>query len=168
MSKHCSDLVVTFVCTGNTCRSPMAERLFLHAIQAEGKPINELKAISAGVSAFEGSLPSANAVKALRDCGLDISNHLSQSLTQSIVDQSFVIFCMTDIHKRIVLEEFSLDVDKVYMLREFLHGVKDKNIADPFGQNLEVYKGCRDNIVEAIPSVIHFLKSKILQNLSSG
>lgn len=141
----------------------MAERLFLHAIQVQEKPICFLKATSAGISAFEGSPPSPNAIKVLKDCGLDISKHKSQELTQEIVDKSIAIFCMTEVHREFVLEEFDVDEDKVHLMREFLPSIINKDISDPFGRNLDAYKTCRDNIVEAIPSVINFLKTKLLQ-----
>lgn len=134
----------------------------MHAIKAQEQPICFLKAISAGISAFDGSPPSPNAVKALTDCGLDISGHRSRSLSQKIVDQSIAIFCMTNVHRRVILQEFNVDADNVHLLRDFMP-IKDKDIPDPFGQSLEAYKVCRDNIVEAIPSVINFLKNKFLQ-----
>lgn len=154
---------VTFVCTGNTCRSPMAEKLFLHAIGAEKSPINHLKAISAGISAYDGDPASPNAVKVLKDCGLSLNGHRSQSLTQEMINASLVIFCMTDIHKKTILNEFNINAHPIYLMREFLP-LSSKNIPDPFGQNLEVYKNCRDNIVETIPSIINFLKNTLLKN----
>jgi len=153
---------ITFVCTGNTCRSPMAEKLFLHAIGIEKSPINQLKAISAGISAYEGDPASPNAVKALKDCGLNLNGHRSRSLTQEIINSSLVIFCMTDIHKKTILNEFDTNAHPIYLMREFLP-VTAKNIPDPFGQNLEVYKNCRDNIVETIPSIINFIKNTLLK-----
>lgn len=162
MNSEFTDRFITFVCTGNTCRSPMAEKLFMHAIQAQEQPICLLRAFSAGVSAFDGCPPSPNAVKALKDCGLDISSHQSRSLSQKIVDKSIAIFCMTNVHRRVILQEFNVDEEKVHLLRDFMP-IKDKDIPDPFGRSLEAYKVCRDNIVEAIPSVINFLKTKFLQ-----
>lgn len=150
---------VTFVCTGNTCRSPMAEKLFLHAIQAEKPPINQLKAISTGISAYEGDFASPNALKVLKDCGLSLNDHRSQLLTQKIIDQSLVIFCMTEIHRRIILQDFKINDSPIYLMREFMSSTSNKDIPDPFGQSLEVYKACRDNLVEAIPSIINFLKN---------
>ena len=154
---------ITFVCTGNTCRSPMAEKLFLHAIGNEAEPIKSLKAASAGLTAYEGSPPSANSVKALKDCGLDINGHRAQSLTQEMIDQSLAIFCMTHVHMELINLEFDIDDHPIYLLREFLPSEKNKDVPDPFGQNIEAYKVCRDSIVEAIPSIIHFLKNDLLK-----
>lgn len=163
MNSEFNDRYITFVCTGNTCRSPMAEKLFLHAIQAENPPINQLKAISTGISAYEGDLPSSNAVKVLKDCGLNLNSHRSHQLTQEIIDASLAIFCMTEIHRKTILQDFDIDEHPIYLMREFMSSPSNKDIPDPFGQNLEVYKACRDNLVEAIPSIINFLKTTLLK-----
>lgn len=140
----------------------MAEKLFLHAIQKEPEPIRSLKAISAGISAFEGSPPSHNAIIAIKDCGLNLNSHKSRPLTQDIIDQSLAIFCMSEVHLNLIKEEFQIDDHPLYLLRDFLPPPHNNDVHDPFGQNLEAYKNCRDSIAEAIPTIIQFLKTKLL------
>ena len=140
----------------------MAEKLFLHAIANEDEPLKSLKAISAGISAFEGIPASANAIKALGDCGLELNGHKAKMLTQEMVDKSLAIFCMTHVHVEMLHVEYEIDDHPIYLLREFLPEETNKDIVDPFGSSLETYKDCRDSIVEAIPSIIEFLKKDLL------
>jgi len=72
---------VLFICTGNVCRSPMAEGIFRHAIQGRGN----YRVISAGLGAMEGQLPSLHAVDAVRELGIDISSQRSRMLTPELV-----------------------------------------------------------------------------------
>lgn len=152
---------VLFVCTGNTCRSPMAEKLFLHAIKSEKEPIKSIQAKSAGLGAFEGSPPSTYTIKVLNDCNIRIEGHKSHQLTQKMVDGALVIFCMTKVHREILENEYDLEEKKVLLMRELLPGIEGVDIRDPFGESLEEYQACRDNMVEAIPWIINFLKKEI-------
>src|SRR6185369_6953246 len=72
---------ILFVCTGNVCRSPMAEGLFRHAVKGSG----EFRVVSAGVGAIDGQPPSAHAVKALRELQIDIGSQRSRMLTGELV-----------------------------------------------------------------------------------
>jgi protein-tyrosine phosphatase len=156
-------ITITFVCTGNTCRSPMAERLFMHAIDAEN-PIKDIINIqSAGVAAFDGSPASPNAVKALKDCKIELKDHQSQSLTQDLVDTSDIIVCMTRTHKDIVNLHFNVDNKKVLLMLEPLNPKKAKSVPDPFGGSLREYKECRDVIMEGVPALIKFIKKEVLK-----
>ena len=85
---------ILFVCTGNVCRSPMAEGLFQHAIRGR----RDFQAVSAGVGALEGQPPSVHAVRALRELGVDISNRRSRMLTRELVEEADYIFGMTHSH----------------------------------------------------------------------
>ena len=75
------NLILT-ICTGNVCRSPMAEKLLQHALAVEDKPLNQIEIVSAGVAAGYGDPASANSVAALKKVKIDLDRHKSQPLTQ--------------------------------------------------------------------------------------
>src|SRR5213593_780141 len=85
---------ILFVCTGNICRSPMAEGLFRHATRGRG----EYRVLSAGVGAIDGQPPSAHAARALRELGVDISRQRSRMLMADLVQEADYIFGMTHGH----------------------------------------------------------------------
>jgi protein-tyrosine-phosphatase len=149
--------LIICVCTANVCRSPMAERLLKHALRAEKPPLSNLKVISAGTSAFLGDGPSTHSVQVLKKVGLDLLNHRSQPLSQDLLDHAFLILCMTSTHKLIIESQLAEGPPPhVFMFREWLDA---GDIEDPYGQSLEAYEGCRDSLVEAIPSIIQFSKT---------
>src|SRR5262245_41377559 len=146
---------ILFVCTGNVCRSPMAEGLFRHA--ARGR--SDLQVLSAGVGAIDGQPPSAYAVQALRDLGIDISQQRSRMLTAELVNQADYIFGMTHGHVDAVNLLYPQAVEKTFLLREFddTLDVFEKDISDPIGGSLEVYLECRDQIEQGIASMLKFI-----------
>lgn len=150
---------VTVVCTANICRSPMGEKLLAHALQAAGEPLSSITVQSAGVSAFCGEPASANALRAVKKVGLDLSGHRSQGMTQAIVDQSLAIFCMTQTHRAMIEMQFAQTTPHVYLFRELMGGGADVEIPDPFGSSLPAYEAARDSMVEAVPSIVAFLKA---------
>src|SRR5450759_5762549 len=85
---------ILFVCTGNICRSPMAEGIFRQAVQGRG----DYRVLSAGIGAVNGQPPSPYAVQAVRELGIDISGQRSRMLTSDLVQQSDYIFGMTHSH----------------------------------------------------------------------
>ncbi len=151
--------LIIFVCTANICRSPMAERLFRHAIDAEEEPLKSLKVISTGVSAIPGQTPSLNSVKALEKVGISLDNHESRPIDQSMMDRAVAIFCMTESH-RTMIEMYADPIPKnLHLMREFIPNVEDPEIPDPYGMSLNLYENCRDSMVEAIPSLVAFVKT---------
>ena len=150
-------LIVT-VCTANICRSPMAEALLRHALAAEPEPRRSCKVGSAGVAARGGEKVSPNSVDALAKVGLRISDHRSRVLTPELAKQADLILCMTESHRAVI--GLSLDpVPKhVYLWREFMPKGASREIGDPFGGPLAEYEACRDELVEAIPSIIAHLR----------
>ncbi|MDP0497849.1 MAG: low molecular weight protein arginine phosphatase [Verrucomicrobiota bacterium JB024] len=150
---------VTVVCTANICRSPMGEKLLAHAFEAEGEPLAGINVVSAGVSAFSGEPASVNAVRALKKVGLELSSHRSQGVTQSLIDRSLAIFCMTQSHRAMIEMQFEKTTPHIYLFRELIGGGADIEIPDPFGSSLPAYEAARDSMVEAVPSIVAFLKA---------
>ena len=148
---------ILFVCTGNTCRSSMAEALLRHYVKEH--PALELNIKSAGTAVFQSQRASSNAIEALRELDIDLSCHRSQPLTEALIDEADLILTMTGSHKEQVLY-FKPDAkNKTFTLAEFTSRDAAKNISDPFGGNLTVYTQCRDEILEHIRKLLHILDS---------
>ena len=125
---------VLFVCTGNTCRSPMAEG-YLKSLGLEGIQVK-----SAGMS-FSGDPASTNSVRVMNELGIDISSHRSALITASHIEWADRIYCMTSSHKN-ALKEAGADQSKLFVLGD--------GIPDPFGRDIDAYRLCRDKIIRAI------------------
>ncbi len=152
--------VITFVCTANVCRSPMAQRLLAHALHAEKDPLHSLQTASAGLSAYGGDAASLNSVRVLESVGIDLRDHVSQRLTQDLVDRSFAIFGMTSSHKLLIETQFRVSSPHVYLMRDFMPPDVEHEISDPYGMDLADYEFARDSMVEAIPSILEFLRKE--------
>ena len=127
-----------FVCTGNTCRSPMAEGLFRKML--EDKKINNIECSSAGLFAMTGDEPSINAVKACERFATDISAHRARRITAYILDETDKFVCMTKEHAA----SLSMYVPSEKIL------VLGNGVPDPYGGNLEEYIICANLIKKAL------------------
>jgi RpiB/LacA/LacB family sugar-phosphate isomerase len=145
-----------FVCTGNTCRSPMAEGIA--RLVLEGRP--GWKVASAGVGAINGQAASTHAVTAMRQLGRDISGHRSQMLTAQLVREADYIFALTQSHAEGILYYHPEAAEKVFLLREFDDSVEsfDKDIADPIGGPLPGYIETRNQIEAGVRTAIAFIE----------
>lgn len=114
---------ILFVCTGNTCRSPMAEALMRHLAKEQSVKV-EVR--SAGVSAWDGSSMSSHAQQVLRDWNIDGRDFSSQSLKPTTVEWADLILTLTTGHKQHVLQQFPEMTEKVFTLKEFAHLSKDE------------------------------------------
>lgn len=147
------------MCTGNTCRSSVAEAL-LNDITKDEKKELDINVYSRGLSAVDGSKASIEAIKIMKEYGIDLSNHRAKSVTREDVEKADLILTMTNEHKVILLNIYENTKNKIYTLKEFAYGDKDLNIEDPFGQSQEVYRNNADEIKGAIEKVLDKLKSE--------
>lgn len=151
---------ILFICTGNVCRSPMAEGLFRDAL---GEHKDTFTILSAGMDAMDGLPPSLNAVEATKEVGVDITRQKSSQITREMVDQADYIFGMTWNHVMAITHFFPEAAPKTFLVRHFDTNVgpDKKEIADPIGGPLEVYRLCRDQINQGIHSIIKELDKTI-------
>ena len=147
---------ILFVCTGNVCRSPMAEGIFRQATQGRGA----YQVLSAGLGAPEGQPPSPYAVQAVKELGIDISGLRSRMLTPELVQQADYIFGMTHSHVDTVTLLHPQAAEKTFLLREFDETLDlfEKDISDPIGGSYDVYVTCRDQIEQGIVSLLRFIQ----------
>lgn len=159
MSQSKDQIVV--VCTGNICRSPMGERLLAHALQNEAEPLRNLKVISAGTHAANGQPASYHSVKALDKVGIDLTDHKSRPVDQAMLERAVAVFCMSQGHRDILVALYPEYAGRIHLFREFLRQPGYADITDPFGMNSVAYQSSLDSMVEAIPSLLAYLRKTV-------
>ncbi len=152
---------ILFVCTGNTCRSAMAEGLFKKMIEDMGKE-DEIEVSSCGIAAIDGMPASLNAQKVAKEYGIDISSHRSRLLKKHLLEADLIL-TMTKSHKDFIINKFPDTKGRVFVLGEFADtscADDDIDIDDPFGRDEEVYR----KVAEQIKSKLQHIINRLLNN----
>lgn len=138
---------IIFVCTGNTCRSPMAEGYL------KSKGLYDVSVCSRGFS--EGETANPNSIAVMAEIGIDISSHISHRISEKDINDADLIICMTESHRQLLLS-FGANQNRLFVL--------ENGIPDPFGTNLNTYRECRDSIFMGIDNLIKdgYFENKII------
>lgn len=147
---------VLFVCTGNTCRSPLAEVLFRELVKDRA----DYQVCSAGVGAFSGQAASRNSATLAKERGLDLSQHKSQAVTITLIEQATHIFGMSRSHVAAILADYPEAEDKVYLVSEFTADdhLRGRDLCDPFGGDLSEYRETLQHLEAMLPSVLAYIE----------
>lgn len=134
---------VLFVCTGNSCRSVMAEGLLKKYLKEAGK--SGIKVASAGISGFGGMPPTEETKEVLKTEGIDLSGFKSRGVTPEMIKEADLILALEGLHKDEILKLAPEAAGKTYLLKEFNNpSAKDREesmgIPDPIGRPIEFYK----------------------------
>lgn len=148
---------IMFICTGNICRSAMAEGIMKQIVK-ENKI--EAEIYSCGIYAQKGESAAYFAIEAVKEYGVDISSHKATNIRESNIEQMDLILCATLSHKESILYYYPSLQGKVYTIKEYakVRGEKDLDIQDPWGYDEKVYKSCALEIKECLQEIARRLK----------
>ena len=139
---------IMFICSGNTCRSPLAEGLFKKYLQENN--ITNVKVGSAGVGAFPGDAVSINSILVAGSRGVDISEHRARNINPEHLLTTDLFFCMSESHKQVLLRH--CDEEKIVVL----------NVPDPYGRPIEIYEECAKQLESKFPEILERIQNTVI------
>ena len=138
------------VCTGNICRSPLAEYRLKELLVDEGILIT-----SAGVNALVGQPADESAQLIAEENGFDLKSHKGQALTESIIQENEIIFVMENDHKRLICDLYPFSTGRVFLLGKWL---EDPEIIDPYKKSIDMFRATYEMIDQSCRQWIPYLE----------
>ena len=145
---------IMFVCTGNTCRSAMAQGLLEKRLKELGR-----KDIvrSCGIYAYDGDPATDESIEAIEEYGVDLKKHKATNIGKSEIKKMDLILCATNEHKKEVLKRYKELSEKTYTMKEYA-GYKDSlDLADPWGYTMHTYRKCAQEIAVIIEKILEMI-----------
>jgi len=146
-----------FVCTGNICRSPLAEGYIRHLINSNHL-LDDLQVDSAGICALNGHQPSLEAMEVAEENGFDIADLESKQLGKDEVQSNDIIVVMAAEHRKWIEKRYSVHTDKIQLLRSYsTNDGKSLDVPDPIGLDINSYRGVFNIIKRSVDGLYNYL-----------
>jgi protein-tyrosine-phosphatase len=156
--------VITFVCSGNICRSPVAEGILKKKLDIDMLK-GKVEVNSAGTLKLPTSVASINAVDIAAEHKVDIENHLSRPVSKTIVDRANLILCMAENHYDYFIKHYPADKDKIHLLKGYYNSgnFTGLSIDDPIGKSEEFYRRIYHEIEQEIDRILPGMLKEIVK-----
>jgi protein-tyrosine-phosphatase len=156
---------ILFVCTGNSCRSPMAEGILKHLLREQG--IKDILVESAGTHSPQGMPPTQNTILVTTERGIDIMSHRARMLTSEMIEDADLILVMEKSHTIFIRNHFPRGKHKTHLLKTFSSEDYEEDVYDPIGGDLNIYRSCVEELDKEIRRVFPEIIHRADQNKSS-
>ena len=146
---------IMFICTGNICRSAMADLLMKKKLQ--DRNMLDVEIYSSGIYAMQGDVSTDEAVEVMEEYEVDLKKHRATLTSKSNIQEMDLILCMTSAHKQNLINTYPNLVDKIYTLKEYV-GIEEMDIKDPWGYTIATYRFCAAEIDKCLDKLIEKIK----------
>ena len=143
---------ILFVCTGNTCRSPIAEGIMRKMISSKGEGYT---ISSAGIYAHPNATITEQAERQLAKRGVDMTSRRSVQISDRLIENADLVFTMTDNQRRLLVENFPYAADKIHLLGDYTN--RGGDVSDPYGGSDAVYDKCAHEIEDMLGILVEMI-----------